>query len=54
MVSDDLTFQENMTLTIDMPSMEVGWGGAHLEDLIVVTRDGFEPLATMDDPLVVL
>ena len=54
MVSDDLTFQENMTLTIDMPSLEVGWGGAHLEDLIVVTGDGFEPLATMDDPLVVL
>ena len=54
MVSDDLTFQENMTLTIDMPSLEIGWGGAHLEDLIVVTKDGFEPLATMDDPLVVI
>lgn len=54
MVSDDLTFQENMTLTIDMPSVEIGWGAAHLEDLIVVTRDGFEPLATMDDPLVIL
>ena len=54
MVPDDLEFQENMTLTVDMPSMEIGWGGAHLEDLIVVTRDGFEPLATMDDPLVIL
>ena len=54
MVADDLTFRENMTLTIDMPSLEIGWGGAHLEDLIVVTKDGFEPLATMDDPLVVI
>ncbi|WP_446830346.1 M24 family metallopeptidase [Candidatus Foliamicus sp.] len=54
MVSDDLVFQENMTLTVDMPSLEIGWGGAHLEDLIVVTKNGFEPLATMDDPLVVL
>ena len=54
MVSDDLTFRENMTLTVDMPSLEIGWGGAHLEDLIVVTKDGFEPLATMDNPLVIL
>ena len=54
MVADDLTFRENMTLTIDMPSLDIGWGGAHLEDLIVVTKGGFEPLATMDDPLVLL
>ena len=53
-VGDDLTFEENMTLTVDVPSMEVGWGGAHLENLIVITKDGFEPLATMDDPLVVI
>ena len=53
-VGDDLTFEENMTLTVDVPSMEVGWGGAHLENLIVITKDGFEPLATMDDPLVLI
>jgi len=53
-INDDLTFEENMTLTIDMPSLEPGWGGAHLEDLIVITKSGFEPLARMDDPLVIL
>ncbi|NKB43108.1 MAG: M24 family metallopeptidase [Alphaproteobacteria bacterium] len=53
-VGDDLTFQENMTLTIDLPQVEIGWGATHLEDLIVVTKDGYEPLATMDDPLIIL
>ncbi len=53
-VGDDLTFQENMTLTIDLPQVEIGWGATHLEDLILITKDGFEPLATMDDPLVVI
>jgi Xaa-Pro aminopeptidase len=52
-VWDDLTFQENMTLTVDFPAQEIGWGGAHLEDLIVVTKNGVEPLATADGPLVI-
>ena len=53
-VSDDLTFQENMTLTIDLPQVEIGWGATHLEDLILITHGGFEPLGTMDDALLVL
>jgi Xaa-Pro dipeptidase len=52
-VWDDLTFEENMTLTVDFPAQEIGWGGAHLEDLVVVTKNGVEPLATIDGPLVV-
>jgi len=53
MVSDDLVFEENMTLTVDFPVQQLGWGGAHLEDLVVVTKNGIEPLATADGPLVV-
>ncbi len=54
-VSDDHVFQENMTLTIDLPNVEIGWGATHLEDLVLVTKDGFEPLGDMSlDPLVVL
>ncbi len=53
-VQDDLTFQEGMTLTIDLPQIEIGWGATHLEDLVVVTKDGFEPLAHMDEPLVIV
>ncbi len=43
-----------MTLTVDFPAYELGWGGAHLEDLVVVTKNGVEPLATPDGPLVVV
>ncbi len=53
-VWDDLTFEENMTLTVDFPAYELGWGGAHLEDLVVVTKNGVEPLAAPDGPLVVV
>jgi Xaa-Pro aminopeptidase len=53
MVRDDLTFEENMTLTVDFPVQQLGWGGAHLEDLVVVTKNGIEPLASADGPLVV-
>ncbi|MDX2144479.1 MAG: M24 family metallopeptidase [Rhodospirillaceae bacterium] len=53
-VSDDLTFEENMTLTVDLPTNLLGWGAIHCEDLIVVTKSGAEPLATADGPLVVI
>ena len=53
-VKDDLVLRENMTLTVDFPSMELGWGSCHLEDLVRITRDGAEPLATMDGTLVVV
>lgn len=53
-VKDDLVLQENMTLTVDFPCLELGWGNCHLEDLVVVTREGVEPLAQIDDPLIVI
>lgn len=53
-VKDDLALQEGMTLTVDFPSLEMGWGNCHLEDLVTITKDGVEPLAAIDDPLVVI
>ncbi|MBM3515994.1 MAG: aminopeptidase P family protein [Alphaproteobacteria bacterium] len=53
-VSDDHVFQEGMTLTVDLPTNLLGFGSIHCEDLIVVTKNGCEPLATADGPLVVL
>ncbi len=53
-VPDDLTLEENMTLTVDLPTIMLGWGTIHCEDLIVVTKTGVEPLATADGPLVVI
>lgn len=48
---DDLTLQEGMTMTVDFPYMEPGWGACHLEDLVVITKDGAESLGRMDGPL---
>jgi Xaa-Pro aminopeptidase len=53
-VSDDITFQPGMTFTVDLPTIEMGWGGIHFEDLLQVTHNGVEPLATLSDPLVIL
>eukprot|EP00903_Cladosiphon_okamuranus_P004332 g4330.t1 len=54
MVEDDLVLEENMTLTVDFPCLEPGWGNCHLEDLVRITKDGVEPLGTVDDPLILL
>lgn len=53
-VKDDLVLRENMTMTVDFPSLELGWGSCHLEDLVRITADGAEPLATIGDGLVVV
>ena len=53
-VPDDLVLEENMTLTVDMPTWLLGWGWIHCEDLLVVTKSGVEPLATGDASLVVI
>jgi len=52
-VADDIKLEENMTLTVDFPSLSLGYGNAHLEDLVRITKTGAEPLASMDGVLVV-
>ncbi len=42
-----------MTITIDLPYIEVGWGAGHNEDLILITETGYQALHTEEDPLVV-
>ncbi|WP_044562153.1 Xaa-Pro peptidase family protein [Azospirillum sp. B4] len=42
---NDLTLEENMILSVDCPSLDTGIGGSvHIEDLVVITRDGAEPI----------
>ena len=53
-VQDDLVMQEGMTLTVDLPTSMLGFGAIHCEDLSVITKNGIEPLATADGPLIVL
>jgi len=41
------TLLEGMVLDIETPYYELGFGGVHSEDMIVVTRNGYEPLTTL-------
>jgi Xaa-Pro aminopeptidase len=50
----DLVFMENMVINVDLPYHELGFGGMHLEDMIRVTKDGCEPLTTMETDLIVI
>lgn len=53
-VRDDLVLRENMTVTLDLPYLEVGEGAGHNEDLLRITRTGFELLNDPKDPLIVV
>jgi Xaa-Pro aminopeptidase len=46
-VRGDLVLEENMTVTLDLPYIEIGWGGGHNEDMLRITRNGYE---LMNDP----
>jgi Xaa-Pro aminopeptidase len=52
-VAQDIVLEENMTITVDFPSLTLGLGNAHFEDLVVITKTGAAPLASMGEPLVV-
>jgi Xaa-Pro aminopeptidase len=47
----EFVFEENMVFSIDMPYYEVGWGNLHMEDQILVTNNGVEPLTSCDTSL---
>ena len=50
----DLVFRENMTVNVDMPYHELGWGAMHLEDTILVTADGCDALTSQNTDLFVV
>ena len=47
----DFVFEENMVFSLDMPYYEIGWGNLHMEDQILVTANGVEPLTNCDTSL---
>jgi Xaa-Pro dipeptidase len=47
----DLVFEENMVFTLDMPYHEFGWGSMHVEDMVIVRKDGCEPITSLDTSL---
>ncbi|MCC5860590.1 MAG: M24 family metallopeptidase [Gammaproteobacteria bacterium] len=50
-VRADTVLEAGMTITLDMPTLEPGWGSTHMESLILVREDGAEWLDPYDDPL---
>ena len=46
-----LRFEENMVFTLDMPYHEFGWGTTHVEDMMIVRKDGCEPITSMQTGL---
>ncbi|MBL8629857.1 MAG: M24 family metallopeptidase [Rhodospirillaceae bacterium] len=50
----DHVLEENMVITLDLPHIHVGWGAGHNEDLIRITKTGFEAFGDLSDPLVVI
>jgi Xaa-Pro aminopeptidase len=47
----ELTFEENMVFTLDMPYHEFGWGTTHVEDMMIVRKNGCEAITSMDTSL---
>jgi Xaa-Pro dipeptidase len=52
--SCDVELLKGMVLNIDIPVLELGWGGVQLEDTLLVTSDGYELLTKTDRTLYVL
>ena len=51
----NLTLMEGMVLSIDLPMVETGLGGsAHLEDLVLITKDGAELLNDAGDRVIIV
>ncbi len=53
-MAHDMVLQENMTITLDLPYLELGWGAGHNEDMLRVTANGYEVLNDVSEPMVVV
>ncbi|GAB5459049.1 MAG: hypothetical protein Hens3KO_20790 [Henriciella sp.] len=52
---EDIVLQENMVLSVDFPLLDVGLGGsAHLEDLVLIGKDGPELLNDSTDRFIMV
>jgi len=52
---EDIVLQKNMVLSVDCPMGATGMGGSsHLEDLMLITEDGAEPLNDIGSQIVMV
>lgn len=47
----DFIFEVGTVFTLDMPHNEIGWGTTHVEDMLLVGKEGCEGLSSMDTSL---
>jgi Xaa-Pro aminopeptidase len=47
-VKPDAVLEPGMVVNVDMPFTEIGWGSVHIEDTVVITPGGCEPLTSLD------
>jgi len=50
-VREDVRLEAGMIITVDLPTLEPGWGSMHMESLILIKPDGAEWMDRIDDPL---
>jgi Xaa-Pro aminopeptidase len=51
----DLILEEGMVISVDCPSLATGIGGSvHIEDLVLITADGAEPIHTIGDHVITI
>lgn len=54
-IKDDLELVEGMVLSVDLPMIDLGLGGsAHLEDLVLIRKDGAELLNDAGDRVIIV
>ncbi|MFQ5850218.1 MAG: M24 family metallopeptidase [Candidatus Binatia bacterium] len=51
---DHAPLEAGMVLCVETPYYELGWGGVQIEDMVVVTADGYRRLSTMSRDLQIL
>lgn len=52
---NNLRLEENMVLSVDCPALDTGIGGSvHIEDLVVITRDGAEPIHHIGEHIILI
>ena len=54
-MKDNLQLVEGMIISVDLPMTETGFGGsAHLEDLVLITKDGAELINDGSDRVIIV
>ncbi len=53
-VGEDLELKPGMTITVDLPYIEMGFGAGHNEDLVLITENGHELLHETVEPLLIV